>query len=171
MYSDTMGSLDINAREDDDTESNTAESTFFVTYNESSDQWDPSPSSSRVEIPTVPTDDIRTWASKRMTLVDVRMNGDKPMLDNQGFMIGKVCLPPSQRNCAKCGASSADAKLVALNDLKLRTYNGCILRKRFGTKCMSCSGVVQWDPASEHILTIRDGREGGKSPLPLFLVQ
>jgi hypothetical protein len=157
-----MGSLEMDSK-DDVTDSTVPEASFHVTYNEALDQWEPSTSSGRLVIPTVPTDAIREWTSKRMNLNGVQFVEGKPKLDDQGFMLGKKCFPPTGTHCDKCGASRGAAKLVQLPVLKVRTYNGCIRREQVGLKCQACSHVMQWDPASEYILTIRDGREGGNS--------
>jgi hypothetical protein len=132
-------------------------STPLVEYCFEKDQWIPLCSPCKQAIPQYPTTELKTWAQKRLDLVDVDRT-----LDKNNMMLGLPCMPASKAACPKCSASTRDAVKLEKRPFTLRTYRGAVLRRVFDVQCTRCQDIRSWDPYSECILTINDGREGGE---------
>jgi hypothetical protein len=131
---------------------------FHVQHDHQRDQWVPLCSPCQQSLPIAPTQAARDWATRRLDLVDVNRTPDA-----QGYMRGKACVPRAVSECPKCGSSTKESIAVERNnEFILRSYRGAIIRRILDQKCKNCGNIRTWDPYSECILTINDGREGGK---------
>ncbi len=130
---------------------------MLIEYDHQWDQWVPLCSPCRAPIPKFPTSDVKAWAQKRLDLVEVDRS-----VDRNGMMAGPPCIPQGVANCTKCGSSMRDAFMVEQRPFTLRTYRGAVLRRVFDVQCAKCHNKRSWDPYFECILTINEGREGGK---------
>ena len=131
----------------------------LVEYDRERDQWIPLCSPCRTPIPTFPTSEAKMWAQKRLDLADIDRN-----IDRRGMMTGPPCMPKAHTSCPKCGASTRDALRVEKQSFVMRTYRGAVVRRVFDVQCASCRDIRSWDPYSECILSINEGREGGECP-------
>ena len=143
----------------DDMPENVADD-FYVKLDDASDEWKPV-DGDMMTIPVVPDDRVSAWSKRRLGLLDVEYHGlsTSPVVSVDGFMNGKACVPDSMEQCDICGCQKL--KKVESVTMTLRTYRGAVRRKVFEVHCENCSHVYKWNPASECILTIRGGREGG----------
>ncbi len=150
--------LDLNA----DGDGSAATSDFYVKLNPTTDEWEPNCESPMMEVPLEPDERVIEWSRRRLRLLDVEFRGDSttPLITPDGFMIGKTCVPQARYECEKCGGTRF--KQVEATTLTLRTYCGAVRRKVVDVHCEECLHVYKWDPSSECILTIRNGREGGE---------
>ncbi len=129
---------------------------FHVRYDHDTDQYYPTCSPCQEKIPTLPTAEALEWARRRLELKDVNSTPDA-----RGFMRGSVCKPEPVSSCPQCSTSSANFVDVEKPEMIVRTYRGAIIRRVVDVKCRNCKHTRSWNPYSECILTINNGREGG----------
>jgi hypothetical protein len=143
----------------DPTNEETRESDYFVAYDHRNDQYRPAKQCSTTPLPLFMGDEEKYWRSARLDRTHVSRNDHGTIVVENGCMKGLDCKPTK---CRGCMSSLKQGTGLFSHVLKLRTRRGCVLRNIFQVVCPYCNESNKWDPASECIHTIRNGREGGE---------
>ena len=146
---------------DEESQNSKADGVYF---NKQANTWFPDAEMCQIPIPREFPDEAMPWALRRATCSDVQQsyNGSEtyPYLTDDGYMIGKPCMPvPFDQRCS-CGHLWKEATPHSDGLFVLRTYLGAVKREKYTLKC-NCDEELKWDPGHEFIHTINSDTEGG----------
>lgn len=140
------------AEELDDLQSSVAEQIAGGSWNET--KWECSPDCSPSPILLAECKDSLSWRNRRCRGSDL-IGNDKSA---EGYLIGHKAFLSL---CLQCNLPPDVKNLVHEYDCVVHTELGSVLRPVCSFVC-SCGNLNNWNPASEFIHTINQGRQGGQ---------
>ncbi len=131
-----------------------SESHMFTRYDAASDVWVPCDGCTSAVVPRDLSGSMHTLQRKMGK--GLQMAGEALVIINK-MLVGQDCVPANMH----CNVCSISMKRMFKHTMKVRTHIGCVARKVYEGLCQQCGAASKWDPASEHLHTILNGKEAG----------
>ena len=123
------------------------------------EKWNVTEDCSRALLPRIETDCCHLWRKKRQRGEDIPRDASVASPSTNEVFVGRTCHPS---NTCKCGHVVDTQNVLSSGELMLHTPLGTVIRKTYSYWCPKCACRIQWDPATECIHTIRNGKHGGE---------